>query len=70
MYTPVLCAVVPVVIVVAAVVRSSQSLLLQHVKKSKIKREGAREREGGGEGIEKRDRERRKMDDDPRGASV
>lgn len=46
MYTPVLCAAVPVVIDVAAVC-SSQSLLLQRVKKSKIKRKGAREREGG-----------------------
>lgn len=55
MYTPVLCAAVPVVIVVAAVVRSSQSLLLQHVKKSKIKIEDAREGSRGGGGIEKRD---------------
>lgn len=58
MYTPVLCVAVPVVIVVAAVVRSSQSLLLQHVKKERDKRGRARDRErGGGDevGIEKRD---------------
>lgn len=57
MYTPVLCVAVPVVIVVAAVVRSSQSLLLQHVKKKSEIKEGGREIErGGGEvGIEKRD---------------
>lgn len=61
-----LCVAVPVVIVVAAVVRSSQSLLLQHVKKERDKRGG----EGAEVGIEKRDeRERRRMDE-PRGARV